>query len=455
MKKLILTLLTIFVYLNVYPWGNDILVSPQSTGKTSLVATASGTLYCSVPVGFTGLGGMNILQSTDMGLSWTPVTNLGSGQMVNKSKLVVTGTDSVYCAYQIGSDLFFYNLQSTNTTPFTTVTIEDFDLAASPNGNAIYLYTDDAGDNNIHRYSSTDGGSTWTGSTALVTGNGAHPRISLGGTTLILNYYGPVLADTATSIIRSAIYYESVPGNLTSSTFQDLVAAGPNRSQFATVVINGLVWFVFSEGPTLKYMLSTDDGASFGAETVVPVSAANTTGCFDITPFVNAVDAGMFLVYHSEGLPPQAQMMFTSVTTLSPTNFSGVEFFNDFNPQCSDASTYPSVYSIGGDAGVIWMETISAFPELYFDLRSAAVSTEELNAESFISIYPNPVKDKLYIQSTESDLGHQLAIRDLSGRTLQTRKIDTNIFSMDVSTFPNGIYLITLSNGKVVRFIKM
>jgi len=458
MKKTLLCCLVLLYSISAYPWGSDVFVQAQPTGRSSLVATASGTLYCSSSRGFSGVGGMDIFESTDMGQTWNPIINLGSGLWVDKSKLVVTGTDSVYCAYQIGSDLFFYSIQSGITTPFTTVPISDFDLAASPNGNAIYLYTDDSGDNNIHRYSSTDGGYTWTGSTALVTGNGAHPRICLTGSRLILNYYGPVLTDTATSIIRSAIYNETVPGTLVSSTFIDMVAAGPVRTQYASVIMNGLVWFVFSEGdsaPVLKYMLSTDDGASYGAETLVPISAANTTGCFDIAPFMNAFDQGMFLVYYAEGLPPQGQMLFTYASTLSPTTFSSDEIINDFNPQCIDASTYPTVFSMGGDAATIFVEIGMGSPELYFDLRSALVSVDEKPIEDVLSIYPNPVQDFLQIKFNSQVPNQEINIRDISGKIILTTNLKNADNSIDVHELSSGIYLLQTTTGENHRFIKL
>ncbi|MBK6839866.1 MAG: T9SS type A sorting domain-containing protein [Bacteroidetes bacterium] len=458
MKKTLLCCLVLLYSISAYPWGSDVFVQAQPTGRSSLVATSSGTLYCSSSRGASGVGGMDILESTDMGLSWTPIINLGSGQWIEKSKLVVTGTDSVYCAYQIGPDLFFFSVQSFVTTPFTTVSISDFDIAASANGNAIYLYTDEFTTNNINRYSSTDGGYTWTGSTALVTGNGAVPRICMTGTRLILNYYGPVLNDTATSIIRSAIYNETTPGTLTASTFIDMVAAGPVRSQYASVIINGLVWFVYSEGdvsPVLKYMLSTDNGATYGAETVVPALASNTTKCFDIAPFMSAIDAGMMLVCYTEGLPPQAEMMFTSVTTLAPTSFASLEVINDFNPQCTDASTLPTVFSLGGDAGVIWVEIATGGSDLYFDLRSGVVSVSEIGNESEMSVYPNPVQNNLTIQIDDKHTFQEGKIMDGSGRIIREIQLESEKTSIDISDLSSGIYWIRTVEGKPVRFTKL
>ena len=70
MKITLLTLTFITLVFNAFSWGPDVLVGPQATGKASLVSTANGTLYCSIPAGTTGAGGFRIYKSTDGGQSW-------------------------------------------------------------------------------------------------------------------------------------------------------------------------------------------------------------------------------------------------------------------------------------------------------------------------------------------------------------------------------------------------
>ena len=96
MKITLLTLTFITLVFNAFSWGPDVLVGPQATGKASLVSTANGTLYCSIPAGTTGAGGFRIYKSTDGGQSWLQEVLL-AGLNLTKTKLLVTGTDSVYC----------------------------------------------------------------------------------------------------------------------------------------------------------------------------------------------------------------------------------------------------------------------------------------------------------------------------------------------------------------------
>ena len=72
------------------------------------------------------------------------------------------------------------------------------------------------------------------------------------------------------------------------------------------------------------------------------------------------------------------------------------------------------------------------------------------NKHPQIQIYPNPVCDKLTI---ESDEGVEVSLTDLSGRTLslQLHQITTKHYNTDVSHLSNGFYLIKVvsSNGEV------
>ncbi|MFN0189007.1 MAG: hypothetical protein ACKVQV_09925, partial [Bacteroidia bacterium] len=189
MKHILLSCIAIFYSINAFSWGLDVEIPSFPSGKVSLVKTSTGILYCSMPVGQSGVGGINFFQSTDMGVTWNLFANPAMGQDVKKSKLVVTGTDSVYCAYQVDTSLFFYSLAANVVTPFTTMLVEDYDIVASPNSNSVYLYCDNYGSNAMNRYSSIDGGYTWTGSTALVASASARPRLYMSGTRLIVNYY--------------------------------------------------------------------------------------------------------------------------------------------------------------------------------------------------------------------------------------------------------------------------
>lgn len=457
MKKLLLTLTAITGFLNAFSWGNDVLVHSEPVGRPSLVATSNGTMYCSVPSGISGQRGINILQSTDLGATWSLVTNLSNGQLVAKSKLVVTGTDSVYCAYQQGSSLYFYSLQSHTRSSYTIRQISDFDVAASPNSNSLYLFTDESGTDFLYYNSSTDGGHTWTGSSGNVSVNAAQPRVSMDGDRLILNYFGPPLTPVTTSDIRTMVFDETAPGTIQSGGFFPMVSAGLERSMFASCKVNDNVWFVYTEGDTLtelKYRLSTLNGSSYGPETSITGGGTTSIGCFDITSYKNQNDSGMYLVYFSQTTSGQAEMKFLSVSSATPTVFSSPETFNDFTPECTDDDTYPAVTSILQDAGVVFFERDAGVASLYYDIRTTTLRTPEIENEQSLSLFPNPIQSELSIQIKNPDLESLCRITDITGRVLKVVELQEKITTVDLSDFVSGVYFLDLDGREVSRFIK-
>jgi hypothetical protein len=452
MKRIILTIVLITFLLDAFSWGPDVLVGPQATGKATLVSTSNGTLYCSIPAGTTGVGGLWIYTSTDNGATWINSVTIPS-LALTKSKLLVTGTDSVYCIYQIGTGLYTYSLASGVSTQFTLMGVDDFDAAASPGSNSIYLFCDDTGNNEIHRYSSTDGGYTWTGSTAFVASNGAHPRIYMSDTRLILNYYSPVLTDTATSVIRSAYYDESGPGNLVAGNFQNLVTNLLHHRQFAPVRSGDNVWLIYTEGDTmqtLNYMLSTDDGASFGSPVTIAGSTNVSVSCFDACHYSDATGSGARLVYYSDSSGIR-QMMFRTTFNIS-TTFSSEEVFNDYTPECFEFGGQPSVAAVGNDVGVIWQED-SSFLATYFDRWQATVGIGAISSKKQFIIYPNPVTDVITLESdSQNDV---ILLTDISGRELRQINISKGSNRIDLSDLPAGVYYFSGESGLRAKLVKL
>ena len=83
-----------------------------------------------------------------------------------------------------------------------------------------------------------------------------------------------------------------------------------------------------------------------------------------------------------------------------------------------------------------------------------------LNVNGFknsdISIYPNPVKDKIHIIANQNQLGSDYAIFDQLGRNIAIGKIDSNNTAIDINTISKGIYFIRFSDisNQSWKFIK-
>jgi len=74
-----------------------------------------------------------------------------------------------------------------------------------------------------------------------------------------------------------------------------------------------------------------------------------------------------------------------------------------------------------------------------------------------ISIYPNPVKDKLRIKSEELRI-NSVEILDITGKEILNAHLLDNQYLIDTNSLPQGIYLIKIYTDKgtvIKRFIKM
>lgn len=86
--------------------------------------------------------------------------------------------------------------------------------------------------------------------------------------------------------------------------------------------------------------------------------------------------------------------------------------------------------------------------------RQGILLAQQAQSLEKVQIYPNPTQDRLFIGGIEED-GWAYAITDLSGRSIQSGKLEMN--SAPVNSLQPGVYFITLTHGRnssVFRFIK-
>ncbi|MBN4049635.1 T9SS type A sorting domain-containing protein [Bacteroidales bacterium AH-315-N07] len=77
-----------------------------------------------------------------------------------------------------------------------------------------------------------------------------------------------------------------------------------------------------------------------------------------------------------------------------------------------------------------------------------STSVTDNSIENRFSIYPNPAKDILNVLSSEKFTDLNIAITDITGRTIfrKTNLLDKNDFTINISDLLDGVYLITFSN---------
>lgn len=106
-----------------------------------------------------------------------------------------------------------------------------------------------------------------------------------------------------------------------------------------------------------------------------------------------------------------------------------------------------NIANFGGDTNPADNKTCFSYKKM-----SSAVNDLSKNGEAGLSIYPNPAEGNATIEFDEKTKLSQITIADLNGRVLKTSMALSNQHRMDVSNFPNGIYLVKarLENEKIV-----
>ena len=71
-----------------------------------------------------------------------------------------------------------------------------------------------------------------------------------------------------------------------------------------------------------------------------------------------------------------------------------------------------------------------------------------------VSIYPNPAKDLVTVVVGNNLLNQNAVLSDIHGKLLQTIKINSLSFTVSVTGYPGGIYLLKTGNETPVKIIK-
>lgn len=82
---------------------------------------------------------------------------------------------------------------------------------------------------------------------------------------------------------------------------------------------------------------------------------------------------------------------------------------------------------------------------------SSPTGIEEIDANSIVNIYPNPVSDRVSIDLEASE-AKEVRITDITGRTVLTKNLDAGKNVIDVSALSKGFYLVNISAPEKIYF---
>ncbi len=368
-------------------WGSDnVVLDYKPIGMMSGISTSNGDIYIAINDTLSTVNlGLVIRKSTDGGISWSTLSGINNRTKYEKIKLLKSSFDSVYCFFQIGFNVYSWNVYSSNLNPVMVANAyRSFDAEISST-NSMYVVVDSLATNNIVRYSSLDYGFTW-GTRGSISSTAALPVLSksISGDTLLLNYMGPVLTDTSTSVIRIARYRETAPGVVASAGFQDLATSNLPKFEYKTVAGNGVFWFVYTRvdgSSQIWARQSTDGGTTYGAEfRVNPDETVNQYG-FDVKAKLPA-GSGFSFVYHADSSQVGPATSTTDKLQFGSTLQSGSSFqpftmINDAPAFFSTENCKPIIVELPfyNSTGVAWEVETGTGNKVYWDV-SAVVPVE-------------------------------------------------------------------------------
>lgn len=378
-------------------WGIDnAFLNNEPIGSMTGVQNNNGTIYVAVNDTLSTANlGLVVFTSTDDGNTWSIFPQgIAVRDKFEKIKMIKSFADSIYCFFQYGSDVYSWNIISGNFNAFPYSNYRTFDVVASSTGN-LYMFLDSLPTNNVLRYSSINGGSTW-GGRGSVSSAAAMPKLymSATGDTLILNYYGPVLADTATSVIRAFRYRETGPGTLSSAGIQDVATSGEPKHEFASVINNGEAWFVYTAGVEgsreIRVRKSNDNGATYLPETVLAGNPNRDEYWFDIKHF----NGGFNLIFYSDsaqvGMPTnESDILYHASVNYGSSTFSSPERISEVPPVYSANGYSPQIVTMpfsNNDVGALWVGDDAGIRKLYWDVESWIIPVELVSFNASVNI---------------------------------------------------------------------
>ncbi len=382
-------------------WSSDnLLLNFEPIGPLYGIQQSTGTIFVVVnDTSLTANLGIIAFTSTDNGNSWTTYgQGINLRQKFENIKLVKSGLDSIYCFFQVGTEVYNWNILTNNVNVFPFAGYRAFDAVASSSG-ALYLFLDSLANNSLLRYSSINGGANW-GPRGLISNDGANPKTSMSGTgdTLILNYYGPVLADTSTSVIRQARYRELAPGTLGSAGFIDVALDNAPKTEYLSAMNNGESWFVYTSGAVGSRNIygskSTNGGLSYNPAVLLAGNVNTDEYWFDLKYFKDpGSDGGFDLLYYSDSAQTGAatlesdKLLYTSVPYGSAA-FSPVQRINDYPMVFSSNNYIPKLISTSvpaRDAFAVYIGETSGGKKLFVDNLSAVIPVELISFKAFVN----------------------------------------------------------------------
>jgi hypothetical protein len=187
-----------------------------------------------------------------------------------------------------------------------------------------------------------------------------------------------------------------------------------------------------------------------------------TSGFIETTTDFNPDSAGVFELGLSSG---NAMGAFISILDNNGMFIHALEFggcnFADYHGAYTDAGNniyisgaFETTVDLNGDPNLEEEVQAMDFRDNYLiKLQPAYAAVPSLNEPQF-SLFPNPATDHTTLKVTGDLNGEAYAVYDPAGRCVLTGQLQSGAASLNVSGLSKGVYVLHLSGGRTLQFVK-
>lgn len=149
------------------------------------------------------------------------------------------------------------------------------------------------------------------------------------------------------------------------------------------------------------------------------------------------------------------------------SEYGGIQFGGGMmvSPECQGwnapspiLACYGTAIQLYGNVSSTWdnfSHTDSVFYDSTAALCNVTLAIEDIDAESNISIYPNPTVDNLYLELAQYESPLNYRIFDIHGKTILVSNLLHNDSKINVSMLQAGLYFLQIETSPtIIKFIK-
>lgn len=146
----------------------------------------------------------------------------------------------------------------------------------------------------------------------------------------------------------------------------------------------------------------------------------------------------------------EPSLMINSTGAAYPYNFGN---FMSVTGSSMGANAYPFFYYMIARP----LPCISERSEVkgLIDTNCVITSIPDQIMQQSISIFPNPVKDRLHVEFEDIDNYESIAIYNVNGQLIQSNPISSNVELIDMREMTNGFYFLEISTDSGIRRFKI